>query len=314
MSRTITVIGHLCLDVIHHHDGKETQGYGGIFFSAAALANLCSPKDTIFPVFGVGKEDYDKLIERLSLYPNIDVSGIYKMNGPTNQVHLYYSDNKERVECSKFISEPVPIKKIRPKLAVDMILINMISGFDITLETLDEIRMEVREKHTPIYMDVHSLTLGIKEDFTRFHRPVEVWRRWLFMIHGAQMNEDEARILTADKLDEESLARHTLALNTKVLNITRGERGCTTFVDEHKHLHRADIPGIPVQGAVDPTGCGDVFAAAYCAHYVFSGDIGASVQFANRIASVKAGMNGSVEIDKLASFKLSETIMTEHKS
>jgi sugar/nucleoside kinase (ribokinase family) len=313
MSRSITVIGHLCLDVIHHPDGKETRGWGGIFFSVATLANLCSAKDTIYPVFGVGKEDYDNLIERLSRYPNVDVSGIYKMNAPTNQVSIQYQDKSERIECSKFISEPIPIKKIRPKLNVDMILINMISGFDITLETLDEIRMEVREKHTPVYMDVHSLTLGIKEDFTRFHRPVETWRRWLFMIHAAQMNEDEARILTAEKLDEESLAKHTLALNTKVLNLTRGERGCTTFIDEHKHLHRSDLPAVPVTGHVDPTGCGDVFAAAYCAHYAANEDITKAVEFANRVASCKAGMNGSGEIDKLSSITLSETLTTERK-
>lgn len=305
MSRSVTVIGHLCLDVIHHADGKETQGYGGIFFSLATLANLLPSNDSIFPVFGVGKEEYDQLIERLAAYPNIDSSGIYKMNGPTNQVHLHYKDKEERIECSKFISEPIPIKKIRSKLAADMILINMISGFDITLETLDEIRMEVREKHTPVYMDVHSLTLGIKEDFTRFHRAMEAWRRWLFMIHGAQMNEEEARVMTAEKLDEESLAKHTLALNTKILNITRGERGCTTYIDEHKHLRRIDVPGIAVKGPVDPTGCGDVFAAAYCAHYVTSEDITASAQFANRVAACKAGMNGSEHIDMLSSMRLS---------
>jgi sugar/nucleoside kinase (ribokinase family) len=304
----ITVIGHLCLDVIHHIDGTETQGYGGIFFSVAALANLLPASDTVTPVFGVGKEDYDALIQRLQQYPNINTDGIYRFSGPTNQVHLYYQDTAERIECSEHISEPIPLKKIRAHCDADMMLVNMISGFDITLETLDEIRMETREHNTPIYLDVHSITLGIKNDFSRFYHPVELWRRWLFMIHAAQMNEEEAAALTPEKLDEPTLAKHALALNTKVLHITRGEKGCTTFVDEHKHVHRYDIGGIDVRAAIDPTGCGDVFAAAYCAHYMKTKEIFPSAQFANRVAAQKAGIAGSEHIDTISTFRLTESV------
>lgn len=300
---TITVIGHLCLDVINHIDRSTSKGYGGIFFTVAALANLLQKNDTVIPVFGVGKDDYDDVISTLEKYPNVDTSGIYKFPGPTNQVSLYYRDGKDRLECSKFISEPIPIKKIRSKLAVDMILVNMISGFDITLDTLDEIRMEVREDHIPIYMDVHSLTLGIHDDFTRFHRPVEQWRRWLFMIHAAQMNEEEASILTPEKLDELSLAKHTLALNTKAIHITRAEKGCTSFIDEHKIVRRVDTEGIKLEKTIDPTGCGDVFAAAYCARYMSTKDIAVSAAFANEVAAAKARFSGSAAIDSLSSFR-----------
>jgi sugar/nucleoside kinase (ribokinase family) len=309
----ITVIGHLCLDVIHHPDGTETQSYGGIFFSVATLANLLRARDTIAPVFGVGKGEYDALIEKLSAYPNVDTSSIYRFAGPTNQVSLMYKDSKERVECSRHIAEPVPLKKIRPHLDADCILINMISGFDITLDTLDEIRMEVRDSHIPIYLDIHSLTLGMTNEFTRYHRPVETWRRWLFMIHAAQMNEAEAAILSYEHFDEESLAKHTLALNTKALIVTRGERGCTAFIDTNKHIGRHNIAGIPGHGSsVDPTGCGDVFGAAYCAQYMKSKDILSAVQFANTVAAGKVELPGSTDIDTLASFRLEE-LQEEHK-
>ena len=303
----ITVIGHLCLDAIQHPDGTETQSYGGIFFSVATLANLLGKRDIIVPVFGVGKGEYDALIERLCVYPNVDTSGIYKFAGPTNQVSLTYKNSNERMECSRHIAEPIPLKKIRPHLDADCILINMISGFDITLETLDEIRMEVRESHTPIYLDIHSVTLGITNDFTRYHRPVETWRRWLFMIHAVQMNETEADILTYEHFDEGALAKHTLALNTKALIITRAERGCTAFIDTHKHISRHDVAGVPARGStVDPTGCGDVFGAAYCAQYMKTKDILASLQFANTVAASKAELPGSTEIDTLVSFRLEE--------
>ena len=195
------------------------------------------------------------------------------------------------------------MRKIFPHLDADMILVNMISGFDITLETLDEIRMEVREQHTPVYLDVHSLTLGVRADFTRFHRPVELWRRWLFMLHAVQMNEEESAVLSGGQLGEIPLANHILALNTKVFNLTRGGSGCTSFIDNHKHLQRVDAPGIAIEGEIDPTGCGDVFGAAYCARYMRTRDTVEAALFANRVAAAKAGLVGSAGIDGLAAFR-----------
>lgn len=303
---TITLIGHLCLDVIHHPDGKETHSYGGVYFSLAALANLLPSHDTIFPVFGLGKEEYEPFLEHIKLYPNVDISGIYKFGGPTNQVHLLYDDAAERVECSRYIADPIAIKRIRPYLKTDMLLINLISGFDITLDTLDEIRMETRDHHTPIYMDIHSLTLGINEDFTRFLRPIDAWRRWFFMLHAVQMNEQEALNLSPERSSEVDLANQTLALNTKAMIITRGKQGCTVFIDEHKHAQRFDIPGVQSESSVDPTGCGDVFAAAYCAHFMKTNDISNSVHFANQVAAFKSRLQGSLQIEKLSTFRLKD--------
>ena len=300
----VAVIGHLCLDVIQHADGTETRSYGGIYFSVATLANLLTDEDTIRPVFGVGKNDYDEFVEHLGRYPNVDCSGIFKFPGSTNQVRLIYSSKEERIECSRFISEPIPWKRIRPSVAhADLVLVNMISGMDITLETLDELRMEVREDHVPVYLDVHSITLGIKPDFTRFYRPVEQWRRWLFMLHGAHLNEEEAGALTAERLDEQTLAKHILAMNTKTLHVTRGKRGCTAYIDDHKHIQRVDVAGIDPEKGIDPTGCGDVFSAAYCAHYGRSKNIASAVEFANRVAARKAQLTGSTAIDELSLFR-----------
>lgn len=303
---TITVIGHSCNDVIEHHDRNITHSHGGIFFSVAALANLLEPNDCVLPVFGIGKLDYDSLIERLKIYPNVNTSGIFKFNGPTNQVRLVYSSIEKRIECSKHISDPIAWRRIRPYLESDMILINMISGFDITLETLDEIRMEVREKHVPIYLDIHCLVCGINLDYTRFYRSIDTWRRWLFMLHGVQMNENEAASISSEQFDESTLAKHVLALDTKTLHITRGERGSTVFINEHKSFKRIDISAVDPDKSLDTTGCGDVFAAAYCANYLKTKDIIESTRFANRVASFNAQLPGSSKIDDLSKFRLNE--------
>jgi hypothetical protein len=98
----ITVIGHLCKDVVHLPDEKEQQqeSFGGILFTVLTLANLMSERDLIQPIFGVGQSDYDALMEQLKAYKNIDTSGIFKFKGTTNQVHLFYQkDGQTRIEC-----------------------------------------------------------------------------------------------------------------------------------------------------------------------------------------------------------------------
>jgi sugar/nucleoside kinase (ribokinase family) len=301
---TVTVIGHLCLDEIHHPDGRITGSYGGIWFSLATLAHVLPAGDVVRPVFGVGKEDHAQFLEALSALPNVDPSGVYKMPGPTNRVALRYdSPGPERVEVSRDISDPIPLKKIIPALDADLVLVNMISGFDITLETLDEIRMRTRDGRVPVYFDLHSLTLGVRDDFERFRRPLDTWRRWLFMLHTVQMNEAEAGALTPEGYDEVNLVKQALALNTQVLCLTRGSSGCTVFVNEKKHIVRHDVAGIPAAGSVDPTGCGDVFGAAYCAHLVRSNDPAAAAEFANRVAGAKAAMAGSDGLASLSQFR-----------
>jgi len=185
-----------------------------------------------------------------------------------------------------------------------MVLVNMVSGFDITLETLDEIRMALRENHVPLYFDVHSLSLGVNEDFTRVRRPLTNWRRWLFWLHTVQMNEEERSGLSDEQFDDNAFAKQITALNTPNFILTRGSRGCTVYTDEHKHVTRNDIPGVRITKNIDSTGCGDVFGAAYCAKYMTTHNDANSAEFANTVAAFNATIAGSTEIDKLAQFKL----------
>lgn len=307
----ITVIGHICNDVIHNPDGEEVKGYGGIYYSLVSLANLLDENVIIYPVFGIGSKDYNNLIEDLSKYKNIDTSGIYKTEGQTNTVHLYYQNDSHRIECSLDIAKPIPFKKIKPYLDVNMLLINMISGFDITLETLDEIRIAVRDEGTPIYLDLHSLTLGISEDGKRFRRPVSDWRRWLFMLHAVQMNEEEAAGLSIESKDEEYLIKQITSLDTNNVIITRGANGCTLYKDVHKKIHKYEYKIENNIKTVDTTGCGDVFAAAYCAKYLYVKDVEQSVEYANRVASFKATLSSSGELKKLSEYRIKNNKKSE---
>jgi sugar/nucleoside kinase (ribokinase family) len=297
----ITLVGHLCKDVIHipkEEGGEEVHAFGGIMYSLLTLANLASPSDSIAPVFGVAHADYDEILDILSRYPAIERSGVYATNEPTNQVHLFYEPNGQRIECSKDISRPIPFETIKPFLSTDGVFINMVSGFDITLETLDSIRMSTRDRGIPIHFDFHSLTLGVDPQGKRFRRPLSDWRRWCFMLNSVQMSEVEMRGLTPERLDEKALINQLMPLMVNALIITRGERGVTLIEQSHKKLTRHDIPGVPVH-ALDPTGCGDVFAAAFLYHVVHGESFPAAAQRANAVAAWKASFSGFQGLDQI---------------
>jgi len=250
-------------------------------------------------VFGVNAAEHATFVAGLARYPAVDPSGIYPFQEPTNRVHLFYQKSGSRIECSKDISAPIPFDRIRRFLDVDAILVNMISGYDITLETLDEIRMATRGEKVPIHFDFHSLTLGPAGDGERRRRPVEEWRRWAFMMDTVQLNEEEIAGLPLEPMSEQQTVGHLLTLGVKGVIVTRGERGVSVFRNDQKHVVKTDVPGIPARMESAVTGCGDVFGAAFLYRFSKSSDLLASAEFANRTAAAKAGIPGADQLYRL---------------
>lgn len=301
----ITVIGHAAKDVFYFpsngsaENKGEIESWGGILYSLITLSKLMSNEDTIYPVFGVSDKEYDSLMDRLQAYPNIQTKGLFQFKEELNQVHYFKTAAGTRTECSKHIAASIPFSKIKPFLDTDGVLINMASGFDITLETLDYIRMHIRDAGTPVHFDFHSLTLGIDNQNARFRRPLTDWRRWCFMTNSIQLSEEEAAGLSADRYDEPTLINQLMPLMVNALMITRGGGGATLIRQEHKKLFRHEVEGISTQQVVDTTGCGDVFGAAFFYQYLKSHDFLEAVSFANALAAYKATFYGVNGLDSL---------------
>ena len=124
------------------------------------------------------------------------------------------------------------------------------------------------------------------------------------MLHAVQMNEAEAGGLTAEGYDTINLVKQIVSLGTRNVCVTRGAGGCTFYCAEKKEPVAGDIPGVPVAGQSDTTGCGDVFGAAYCASFVHNNDAKAAAQFANRVAAAKAGLLGSNGLAALSAYRI----------
>ncbi len=306
------IIGEPCVDVIHKVRGEAVQSYGGILYSIVSMAVLSKDSDCIIPIMNIGEDEFENVINIFKKYSKIKTHGINKVKHPTRKVNLYYnlynSDKSARVEKSTEPTYTLDYKQCEGFFSIaDSILVNMISGTDITLETLKKIR-----KHFKGFMhiDIHNIVMNTKEDGSRVHTTIDNWYEWCTNADTVQMNEFEIATLTREKLNEYTIAEKILLNNNEVkgLIVTRGKEGVSGFKrkesegdpDKFHTLKHYEIGAIENPHFVDSTGCGDVFASAFTLDYSTNKDFEKSLHYANRIASFNASLAG---IDELKSLK-----------
>ena len=83
------------------------------------------------------------------------------------------------------------------------------------------------------------------------------------------------------------------------LLITRGSRGATLFQQTNKKIERYEIAGVSAGEIADPTGCGDVFGAAFLYHMLKTNNAPQSAGFANATAAFNATVQGAEALDAL---------------
>ena len=280
------VLGHLSIDVRHHQDGSAEELYGGMVHVVRALSELAEKGDRIVPISGVHRDDMQAVTTLMRSLPGVDVSGLFPQRTPTHRVQFFPRDDGRTIACTKEPAPPIPFEQISDFLDADGILLNMFSGFDITLETLDAIRIAIRPRGIPIHLDYHNLTQGLTEQGERIRRPLIEWRRWAFMMDTVQLNEEEMQGLTLEHMSEGQIAGHLFTLGVKGVLITRGGQGARLYRSERKHVLYEDVVA-EGGGPDDRVGMGDLFGAAFHFHHVKSSDMAASMRFAQSVVSAR---------------------------
>ena len=111
------------------------------------------------------------------------------------------------------------------------------------------------------------------------------------------LDRASAVVLSLDDIGRDWAVAERWARLTRVLVVTEGANGCSVFV----RGQGAQQFMAPPEAEVDPTGAGDVFAAAFFVNYYETGDAWASARFANHVAAwsvTRVGLAGvpSVEV------------------
>ena len=306
------VIGEPCVDIIHKANGEKVHSYGGILYSAISLAVLSGQGNEVLPVMNLGEDEYDNITGILKRYNNINTEGIYRVSHPTRKVNLYYdnynSGKSARLESSTAPTYALDYPEVEKFLATaDAILVNMISGVDISLDTLKNISNNFKGK---IHMDLHNLVMKTNPDGTREHAHVDNYLEWCSLTDTLQMNEFEIKSLSEAKKTTYEIAEEILFNSDsriKGLIVTKGIDGVTGYTKQAKQylqekyldLDKHEIGAIENPHFLDSTGCGDVFASSFLLDYSKNGDFNKSIFFANRIASYNTSLEGIDELHKL---------------
>ncbi|MDD5362602.1 MAG: carbohydrate kinase family protein [Ignavibacteria bacterium] len=306
------VFGEPCVDIIHTTNNERLHSYGGILYSVIAMSVLAGPRDTVCPVMNLGADEFDNITGILKKYSNINLEGVKKVDHPTRRVNLYYtnynSGKTARMENSADTTYTTPFENAAGLIkSADAVLINMISGVDISLDTLKKIRSEFKGF---IHMDLHNLVMKTNPDGSREHTHLENWKEWCTNTDTIQMNEFEAGIVAKETKNDYEIAEEILINSGKNMTgmiVTRGKVGVSGFVKKEKSfgnekffdIDRIDVNAVENPRYKDSTGCGDVFAASFTLDFSHTHDLSKSLHYATRIASFKSSLSGIDELFKL---------------
>ena len=328
----VGILGSLVWDQIYGRDplAEPVEEWGGVAYALASLDASAAPGWEIVPLIKVGQDLADEAREFLGGLRHLTRGArCVEVPAPNNRVILHYYSTERRTER---MSGGVPgwtWSELGPMVRdLDALYLNFISGFELALGTAQALRQGFRG---PIYVDLHSLLLGMQHDGVRVARPLQDAASWLGCFDVIQLNEDEMRLLSPDPL---SLAAEAIGAGTSLLIVTLAAKGAAYVAapgfdgwpdggqtdrrtggpaersvagDISAHLTRrsagppvrpstplrtALIPA-PTVDALDPTGCGDVFGAAAAARLFAGEPVEAAIRHANAMAARNAAFRGA---------------------
>lgn len=257
MNMKLLVIGHSVLDFIKDSEADKISA-GGIFYAVSALNRICNKDDEIFlctqydeESFKYFKPEYDKIkkdyLQKVEKIP---------------RVHLNLFTDKERHEYYENITNNLKTDFGDLK-EFDGILINMITGFDITLEQLCKIRDHYAGV---IYIDVHTLSRGLGDNYKREFRRIPDFNNWAKNVDVIQVNQSELFTLS-DRNTEVEIISEIFSYGVKILCVTKGDIGAKIYFKKSKEIISYFIAAQKIKNP-NVIGCGDVFGASFFYSYI----------------------------------------------
>jgi sugar/nucleoside kinase (ribokinase family) len=284
----LLVIGHSVVDTIITGQYKVVRP-GGIYYSILGLSNFIEETDEIFLCSEMSKTDEYLFAD---LYDKIGGNYIsYVDNIP--QVILKLYDDKERDEryCNMSKNLTLPEDDLNN---YEGILINMISGFDVTLEQLRNIRKDYKGV---IYLDVHTLARDLGKDMKREFRQIPNFNEWAVNIDILQCNEGEFKTLN-NNTSRVDVVRELFSYGIALIIVTKGKDGVRVFFENQERVESVYMSSLKVE-SINYVGCGDVFGAVFFYNYIRNKDIPEALKIANAAAGIFTTYSQTEEYKKL---------------
>lgn len=284
----LLIIGHSVADIIDK-DGTKIIQPGGLYYTASAIKNLASSYYGIFLCTQIDDKYYHLYKE---VYESFDLAFTEKVSS-IPVVELTLSGHFERKEHYKNISNSLGVDFKRLS-EFNGILINMITGFDISLEQLRNIRQSTKAL---IYFDVHTLSRGLDENMHRNFRLIPDFNKWAENIDIIQCNEHEIFTLS-EKQNEYEIIEELFNFGVKIVCLTKGASGVKIFYS-HKNEIASFFRAVKKISNNNKVGCGDVFGATFFYGYISYGNIFKAAELASSSAEFTASIKQLSEFGKL---------------
>ncbi|MCU0405482.1 MAG: carbohydrate kinase family protein [Ignavibacteriaceae bacterium] len=271
----ILAVGQSVVDIIIDRDDISIKP-GGIFYTVVSFLSQLQQEDKIFLCSSIDKENeilfkhaYDKIEKKYLYY----VESIPK-------VELVVDVTGERKETYSQTTQNLLVPSVDLN-RFDGILINMISGYDVSLYQLKNLRANYDGL---IYFDVHTFSRGVDKNLNRIFRRIENFNEWAGCIDILQANESEMLTLS-DQLNEASIVDELFSYGIRQVIVTRAEKGVTVFYKEQSSVKKFHKEALKTN-VVNKVGCGDVFGAVYFYNYIKNKNVTLTLEQANLIAGV----------------------------
>ena len=261
---------------------EEIVGWGGVGYALSAAAATVPPDWSILPIVKVGHDLAREADAWLSTLPRVDRSAVRVVPESNNRVTIRYRDAAERTERLEGGVPPWSLGEVHDAAGrCDALLVNFISGHEASLDTCRSLRAGFAG---PIHADLHSLFLGSGPDGTRVPRSLPDLDAWLSCFDSVQMNQIEAALAGASSDEIEVFLRRTVDRGPSVAVATLGASG-VAWAERIGGRTTTGSVTISAPRRGDPTGCGDVWGAAFFARRLSADSVGGAVDVATRLAA-----------------------------
>lgn len=294
----ILIIGHSVVDKIIEGENCSIKP-GGIFYTIVSLLSKIEPEDKIFLCSNI--DDENSWLFKVA-YDHVEDEFLQIVKSIPH-VELTINEICERNETySKFAESLIlPDKDLNQFKGI---LINMITGYDISLDQLKELRTNY---NGIIYFDVHTLSRGVDKNLERTFRQIRDFNEWATCIDILQANESELKTLS-NKNEELEIVEDLFSYGINHIVVTRSEKGATAFYKDLDSINYVYGKALKFN-AINKVGCGDVFGGVYFYNYIKNKNILLALEQANLYAGISttySEIKDFVNLKKDADKRISE--------
>ena len=241
--REVLVVGSLAYDSVKTPSGKANRSLGGSANYFSVAASLFAP----VRVVGVVGEDYSAEDKQMLSSRKVDLTGLQTVSGKTFHWEGTYEQNlNEAVTLKTELNVFAHFNPVLPSSYKNSSYV-FLANIDPTLQL--EVLNQV-EKPLFVGMDTMNFWINSKQDELR---------KVLQKVDIVFMNETEAKMLTQTENTIRAI-KNVAEMGPKYVVVKRGEYGSTIFSNKDGFFQ---LPALPVEAVVDPTGAGDSFAGGF---------------------------------------------------